>query len=272
MKKTFYVLATVSVLLGAAPQTDRKTTADSTEQAGKSKVLAATRGDVKIIESSENIRYLSQKVAKDYLYYYRYPEDHLIREKLDNALGKLGSDFRVIATTTKDKDTKDILEFLAYSKEQIAQIFETAPNEEKAALMLDYSETLLEGADSIAAAHKYDFSKEEAMLMSAKKIEYLLQRVMKYYMAVHVGFETPTNKEQMQNAVKMLEKNLARIDAYAYPETMKQVKVTLLDSWKKNKYYLDRSDMLFIPGLMFLSGTYLESVVAQIALYHSKNQ
>jgi len=34
---------------------------------------AATRGDIKIIEASENIRYLSQKIVKDYLFLYQYP-------------------------------------------------------------------------------------------------------------------------------------------------------------------------------------------------------
>jgi ribosomal protein L18E len=52
---------------------------------------------------------------------------------LHNTLASLSDDLRIIATTTKDSDTKDILEFLAYSKEQIEEIIKSKANEENTA-------------------------------------------------------------------------------------------------------------------------------------------
>jgi len=252
MKKIFYIFL---FLLGASLFSE-----------------AATRGDVKVLEASENIRYLSQKIVKDYLFYYQHPEQTETRNRLKKELGQLSTDLRIIATTTKDADTKDILEFLAYSKDQIDQIFSEKADKEKAALMLDYSETLLEGADSIALAHKYDFSKEEKMLMLTKKIEYLLERISKYYMAMHAGFDNATNKEQMKNAMNALEESLLEISLYDYPEDIKNIQMNLDSSWSANRVFLDRSDKLFIPKLMFISVAYLEDFVSELALYHSKNQ
>ena len=191
---------------------------------------------------------------------------------LQRGLYKLSDDFRIIATTTKDADTKDILEFLAYSKDQIEQIFNEKVDKEKAALMLDYSETLLEGADSIANAHKYDFSKEEKMLMVTKKVEYLLERITKYYMALNVGFNTATNKEQMQESINKLEENIEKINLYKYPDQIEEIQVKMNQSWKENKIFFNKSESLFIPKLMFMSINHLEDIVVQIALYHSKNQ
>ncbi len=236
------------------------------------KVIAATRGDIKVIEASENIRYLSQKMVKDYLFFYKHQNKVEVKRGLDRALDKLNDNFRIIATTTKDTDTKDILEFLAYSKDQIEQIFNEKADKEKAALMLDYSETLLEGADSIANAHKYDFSDEEKMLMVTKEMEYLLERVTKYYMAIHVGFNNTTNKEQMQESITGLEENVAQINNYTYPAEFQQIQSKMNESWKANKSFFDQSETLFIPKLMFISIGYMEDVVVQIALHHSKNQ
>ena len=236
------------------------------------KIIVATRGDIKVIEASENIRYLSQKMVKDYLFFYKNPEKREVKKRLNKTLDKLNNDFRIIATTTKDTDTKDILEFLAYSKDQIEEIFNEKADKEKAALMLDYSETLLEGADSIANAHKYDFSDEEKMLMVTKEMEYLLERVTKYYMAIHVGFNSSTNKEQMQESITKLEENLAQINTYTYPAEFQKIQVKMNESWKANKSFFDQSETLFIPKLMFTSVDYMEDVVAQIALHHSKNQ
>ena len=235
-------------------------------------LTSATRGDIKVIEASENIRYLSQKIVKDYLFFYKNPEKAEVKNNLNKTLNKLNNDLMIIATTTKDTDTKDILEFLAYSKDQIEQIFNEKTDEEKAALMLDYSETLLEGADSIASAHMYDFSEEEKMLMVTKEMEYLLERITKYYIALHVGFNNDINKEQMQESITKLEENIAQINNYTYPAEFQKAQVKMNESWKANKSFFNQSETLFIPKLMFTSVDYMEDVVVQIALHHSKNQ
>ncbi|WP_295419710.1 hypothetical protein [Sulfurovum sp.] len=233
---------------------------------------AATRGDVKVIESSEDIRYLSQKIVKDYLFLYSNPKKREVKSELHASLEKLSDDLRVIVMTTKDSDTKDILEFLAYSKDQIKELFDQKADKENAALMLDYSETLLEGADSIARAHLYTFSDEEKMLMVTKEIEYLLERITKYYMAFNVGFETHTNKKQMEEAIGKLEENMEKINAYSYPYEMQKEQENINRFWKTNKHFFQKTETLFIPNLLLASIDYLEDHVANIALYHSKNQ
>ena len=283
MKKIFYTLfLLVGVGVFAEVEIEKKEvnttipTAEKVEaEAFKEevrKVITATRGDIKVIEASENIRYLSQKMVKEYLFFYNNQDKMEVKRGLDRALDKLNDNFRIIATTTKDTDTKDILEFLAYSKDQIEQIFNEKADKERAALMLDYSETLLEGADSIANAHKYDFSDEEKMLMVTKEMEYLLERVTKYYMAIHVGFNSSTNKEQMQEAMRKLEENIAQINSYTYPAEIQKLQLEMNESWKANKSFFEQSETLFIPKLMFTSVDYMEDVVIQIALHHSKNQ
>lgn len=278
MKKIFYMFFLLwGVVLCAETKVEKKETNATIPVVEKvevevKKAIAATRGDIKVIEASENIRYLSQKMVKDYLFFYKHQNKVEVKRGLERALLKLNDNFRIIATTTKDTDTKDVLEFLAYSKDQIEQIFNEKADEERVALMLDYSETLLEGADSISNAHKYDFSDEEKMLMVTKEMEYLLERVTKYYMAINVGFDSTTNKDQMLESISDLEKNIAEINRYTYPAELQKAQVKMNESWKANKRFFDQSETLFIPKLIFISVDYLEDVVLQIALYHSKNQ
>lgn len=236
------------------------------------KVVSATRGDIKVIEASEKIRFISQKLVKEYLFYYKHSEKLALKQRLKRMLEELNNDFRIIVLTTKDSDTKDVLDFLAYSKDQIDEIIEAGPSEENAALMLDYSETLLEGADSIADAHKYDFSMEERMLMTTKEMEYLLERVSKYYMALHVGFSSTTYKEAMQEAIDRFEENLAKIDLYNYPAKEAAKKALLYTSWEANRIFFEKEATVFIPNLMNLSVAYMEKILTQLAQYHNKNQ
>ncbi len=234
-------------------------------------IYAATIGDVKVLEASENIRYLSQKIAKDYLYLYKYPEKRVIKKELLSSLDKLNKDFRIIATTTKDSDTKDILEFLAYSKSQIADMLMQKTNKDNAALMLDYSETFLEGANSIEKAHLYAFSKEEKMIKISKEIKFLIERAAKYYMAINVGFDSPINNNQIDDSISKLDKNLGEIGQYSYPINMKSKAEELLALWQTDKYFF-KSKELFLPNILQSSNMYLEKLISQISIFHSKNQ
>jgi len=245
---------------------------NNTQDIQEKKITTVTRGDVKIIEATENIRFLSQQIVKEYLFLFVTPQKGTLKVKLKKRLVMLSNNIRMIAATTKDVDSKDILEFLAYSKDQIAQTLTEETTEENAALMLDYSETLLEGADSIAAAHAYDFSSEERMLMATKQMEYLIERIMKYYMALHVGFDNPTNQEQMHKSIAQFGNKLRDIEVYSYPVEIETVKGKVLESWYANGRYFGKSETLFIPKLMLMSTAYLEDLIVKIALYHNQNQ
>jgi hypothetical protein len=270
MKKLVIGVACAYGLVFAQVTTDVNTTAASTRTQTVSSASVVTRGNVKIIEASEEIRFVSQELAKTYLYMYKAPRKDLIRDALKKMLLRLNESLRTIKSTTKDSDTKDILEFLAYSKDQIAQIIADDLNEENAALMLDYSETLLEGADSIAAAHAYAFSEEERMLIVSKKMEYLLERMMKYYFAIHLGFNNATNREQLVRAVEKFEELLEQLETYGYPQEMISVTSALKRAWRANMRFFS-DEKLFIPKLMLLSTDRTESLIGQIALYHNKN-
>ncbi len=239
--------------------------------AAKTQSPVLTRGNVKVIEATENIRFLSQEIAKSYLLLFAAPDHESLVDHLKKSLVDLNANLHAIATTTNDNDTRDILDFLAYSKDQIAEILNERPDAEKAALMLDYSETLLEGADSIASAHAYPFTKEEHMLIIAKKMSFLLERMMKYYIALHVGFDNTTNDEQMQKAIEKFNVHLATIETYRYPSAIDAVKKELEKGWKIDRHFLHDSKIIFLPELMLLSTGDLEEMIRKIRLYHNQN-
>jgi len=233
---------------------------------------AATRAEVNVLEATETIRYLSQKITKNYLYLYVNPQKKEVSGVIRKDLARLVESIRTIAMTTNDEDTKNILEFLTYSKDQIDQLVAEVPDKERAALMLDYSETLLEGANSIARGHSYEFTRSEKMLMKSKSIEYLLERSAKYYMALGIGLGTEINHVQMQQAVERLERNLEEIEAYSYPAQMQKSKKKLREFWEVTKSFFARRKELFVSSVMVLSTEELEQITRQFVLYHRKTQ
>jgi len=233
---------------------------------------SATRSDINTIEATENIRYLSQKIAKNYLYLYSRPHRTDLKEQLHKMAEELGENFNTIAASTRDTDTKDLLQYLEYNRANILDLLGKNVTRDGAFQMLDYSEILLEGAESISHKHRYEFNPEETMLMHIKKYEYLTERLGKFYMASSLGALSRSNRKKMKESEKALNEGLSVIQAYHYPSELEKQKGNLAHFWKSSHYFLTHTHDMFIPSLIIETSAWFEKILAQLALYHSKNQ
>ena len=235
-------------------------------------LCASTRGDVKIIEASETIRLLGQKIAKNYLYYYKNSKKLELKEAISIDIKTLEEAILEISMTTKNFDSKNILDFLSYNKDEIKELLLEKVSREKSILMLDYGESFLEGSNSIANAHAYSFSDEEKMLMSIKKMEYLLERTSKYYVATSLNLDKNNNFNSMKQSIDDIEKILSKINVYAYPDELLAEIDNLNSIWAKHKDFLYKSNELSVPNLLLTSEKLLKDSINKIALYHKQNQ
>ena len=233
---------------------------------------AATRSDVNTIEAAENIRYLSQKIARDYLYLYSRPQRSELKQTLRQMIEELKQNFTTIASSTQDSDTKDLLKYLAYNTEEMENLLTDRVTKEQAQQMLDYSEVLLEAAESIAREHSYPFNAEEKMFMNIKRYEYLIERLGKFYMASHLGVLSPTNRKKMEESIQALSKGIRTIRAYHYPQDLEKAKSHLDLFWKADQHFLAHSNEMFVPNVVVIANDQFETILGRFALYHSKQQ
>lgn len=235
-------------------------------------LFASTRGDVKVIEASENIRFFGQKIAKDYLYLYQNPKRLELKERLTEDINSIEKFIIDIATITNSKDSQNILDFLAYNKDEIKELLQKKVSREHGILMIDYGESFLEGANSIEKTHKYKFSLEEEMLMSLKDVKYLLERTSKYYIAFVLDIDKNSNFSNMEQAITNIESILQDVNSYKYPTELLVDIENVNSIWKRHKEFLYKSKKLPVPNLLLSSTTTLENSVDKIAKYHKQNQ
>ncbi len=234
-------------------------------------LTAATRSDVNLLEASEGIRFISQQIVKDYFYLAQNHRNKAVMNDLHKGVLQLDTKLRTIASATNSEDTKDILTFLAYSRDEIEETIAEPYSADNAALMLDYSEALLEGAESIAAEHSYQFSTEEQMLINVKKMQYLIERMSKYYMTFQLGINDLNNIKQLHEAIEAFENGLEQLNAYGYTEQSASVLSSLNQFWPiAKKFYLD-SDKIKLPNVLNLSTQHIENTLTDLELYHSQN-
>ncbi len=237
----------------------------------QTQLSATTRSDVNLLEASEDIRFVSQKIVKEYFYLAQNRQKETTLEHLHQDISLLDERLRSIAGATKSDDTKNILTFLVYSRDQINETIEQPYSIDNATLMLDYSEALLEGADSIAVEHSYKFSNEEEMLIDVKKMRYLIERITKYYMTFQLGINDINNIKQLQYAITTFDEAMLKLNQYSYTKESKQALNELNTYWPiTRKFYLDFKQFK-LPNILYISARHLEEKLTILELYHSQN-
>ncbi|RLA73965.1 MAG: hypothetical protein DRG30_05740 [Epsilonproteobacteria bacterium] len=231
----------------------------------------AGRNDIKLQKASEDIKFISQQLVKDYFYLYLNPQQKEIKDHLSKELLQLDSKLRIIATSTKRDSTKKILTFLAYSRKEITKSISKPYTSENSTIVLDYSEILLEGAGKISKEHSYTFSEEEAMLINAKNMAYMLERINKYYMMLLSGFNDSNNIKQLEHAIASFDMLLEKVNNYTYRGDI-SIEVNEINSyWKVVRgYYLSLEESK-LSNILYISADYLEDLISKLELYHNKS-
>lgn len=234
-------------------------------------LFGSTRGDVKIIEASENIQYLSQKIAVDYLLLYNKQDATFLKRSIEDNIKRLKSSVDEISEMTKSSSSKKILVYFDYSLGQIKNIINQKKSIERVNRILDFGEQFIEGADAIIDEHKYRYTKEEKMLMSSKKAQYLFEYVTSYYMASKIGVISDFKREKMYQAIAQIDKILMDANEYQYSQKLKRSVEQISAIWTINKEFFSNQEGLYIPHILLHSTQYSQDILEEIERYHKKN-
>ncbi len=233
---------------------------------------ASVRSQVSLLEASENIRLESQEIVKNYLYFYSNHKKVYEKELAEKGLASLDKQFRLIAKSTKDEDSKDILAFLDYSKEKMQEVLDDPFDKDNPALMLDYSEILLEGAESISKNLNYEPTLEEKMLIRMKDISFLVERMTKYYMAILTEEDSEVYAESLVEAIQKMEDDLASLNDYNYSAENTSHLIVLKSNWNALKGFYNKYKTLKLPNIVLLASGEVKNSALVLETYHSKNQ
>lgn len=173
---------------------------------------AAKTADVKTVNLASLIniagkqRMLSQKIAKAYFFYGQGIRVDKTRKQLFDSIAEFNRNFDLIRKSTDNPGIHDMLLYIGMAKDELAALAKQPYSKENGALVLDYSETMLEGSQDIVRRLE-DMSKlkKEAIVDLAGRQRMLTQRIAKYYIAYQAGFHDHNTVEQLKKAVREFE-------------------------------------------------------------------
>jgi len=228
---------------------------------------AAENDPLKTLIAAEEIEITSQALAKDYFYIQQHIRDEQARKDLNMNLQKLESAIALLEKKAGE-DQQAVIEYLRFALDEIRGILSEKYSKENGALILDYSETLLEGSETLLKGAKTRGTKKQAMVTTLEHMDFLLERLSKYYIAFRAGFRDHTAVQQARKAVADFDSRIGKIKAYNYPPTQQTAQRKLLKYWPiARKFYLglEKNDL---PLIVFVSTDYLDKAIATLLDYH----
>jgi hypothetical protein len=157
---------------------------------------------VKLIDVAGKQRMLSQRIAKDYLYIGEKVAVSKASRQLKASLDELVSAHKVLVDSINDPEITNLLSFVELSIEDFRATANEPFNLDNAQLIIDLSESMLEGSQYVVDSLKEKVKvKESAIVGKAGKQRMLAQRIAKYYIAYQAGIKDKNTIDQMKAAV-----------------------------------------------------------------------
>ncbi len=232
---------------------------------------AAVKQQVVALEAAGNIKDVSQEITK--AYFYKELEIRVVQAKRDisEGLDRLDSAIVVLnKAASGDDEVKGVLTFIEFSRDEMKTTITQPYSEENGAMMLDFSESLLEGATLIGQKQIVKNDTEQTGLISVKQMEFLLERINKYYIAHKAGFKDYNNVVQLKNAIEKFEANLKNVNAFSYPAALQPTIEKINKFWPIAKGFYLGIEKGSLPIIVMSSTNNLERALHALQDYHLK--
>jgi hypothetical protein len=172
----------------------------------------ANISNIELINIAGKQRMLSQRIAKDYLYIGKKIAKSKANRQLKKSLKDFISSHKKLLLSINNPEIKNLLDFVDLSSNDFRDIASQDFNLDNAQLILDLSESMLEGSQYVFDSLQKKFNlKESKVIGKATKQRMLSQRIAKYYISYQSGIKDKNTVDMMKEAVKLFSKNLNKL-------------------------------------------------------------
>jgi len=167
---------------------------------------------VQLMNIAGKQRMLSQRIAKDYMYAGKKVATSKASKQLVKSLAELKAAHKTLVESINNPEIKNLLAFVQMSSEDFEATSKEPFNIDNAQLILDLSESMLEGSNYVVASLK-DLAhvKASKIVDVSGRQRMLAQRIAKYYIAYQSGIKDKNTVEQMKAAVKLFSESHAML-------------------------------------------------------------
>ncbi len=159
--------------------------------------------NIELLNLAGKQRMLSQRIAKNYFYKGMGVNTSKSSKQLAESLAQFNQTLSKLDKEAQNKKIKKMLMYISLSNDDFMSMSSEAYSLENGALILDLSDSMLEGSQYIVKALREKTHKQSSILVDlAGKQRMLSQRIAKYYISYQAGIKDKNSIVQMNEAVK----------------------------------------------------------------------
>jgi len=227
--------------------------------------LMAVDAKTQVLFDIKNVKVISQDLAKNYFYIEQKVQTSSAKSALKESIIKLDDSIRRLQLNIKDKEKKQIIEFMFFSVDELKSTLKKSFNAENGGLVLDYTEALYEGSSTIAKSLK----KTNPKLDIITEMGFLLDRASKYYIAFRAGYTDSINISAAKDAVAKFDKLLSKIQNETYPSHILNGPIKkLIKYWPVSKNFYLGIKKNELPSIVFISTKHMKKALKKISKYY----
>ncbi len=220
-------------------------------------------------------RMLSQRIAKDYLYIGKNIAKTKANRQLKESMNGFLLAHRKLISSINDEEVKNLLTFVELSSNEFKDIASKKFNLDNAQLILDLSESMLEGSQYVFDSLQTSFKiKKSIVIDRSTKQRMLSQRIAKYYISYQSGIKDENTVKMMRDTVKQFSENLdilIKNPSNTAQITKKLVKIEKL--WKIVHKFYNNIEKGGLPLIVFNTTDNITSKMDEITkLYLMSNK
>ena len=165
--------------------------------------------NAELINIAGKQRMLSQRIAKDYLYMWKNIATSKANRQMKKSMEEFLSAHKKLLVSINNPEIKNLLDFVALSSDDFKDIASKDFCLDNAQLIIDLSETMLEGSQYVFDSLQKSFKIKEADIINiSAKQRMLSQRIAKYYISYQSGIKDKNTVDMMKKTVKQFTNNL----------------------------------------------------------------
>lgn len=154
-------------------------------------------------------RMLSQCIAKDYLYVGKNIALTKTQKESKESLETFIKAHKTLVGAISNPEIQNLLDFVELSSSEFKEIASKPFSLDNAQLILDLSESMLEGSQYVLSSLQGSFDSEIfTIIEKSSQSRMLSQRIAKYYIAYQSGIKDANTVKSMEHTVEKFNKNL----------------------------------------------------------------
>ena len=169
--------------------------------------IESTLVSKKMLNRVAKQRMLSQAMAKNYFYLSKGVNKTIAKKNLKKNITHFKRTQQKLSEEIIDDNIKSLIDFVDMSLDEFTSIYKEKYSDDNGIIMLDLSESLLEGSDYVVQA-LVKGKKSNKIIEMAGKQRMLSQRIAKYYMVYQIGIKDDNTIIQMRESIKEFNDNL----------------------------------------------------------------